>query len=47
MLLKVLPMHKEITSAAKQKKFSEKSSNMGSQQLLGGPVLLRPYDKTF
>ena len=25
---------------------AERSSNMGSQQLLRGPVLPRPYDKT-
>ena len=41
-LPKVLPMHEEIMSATKQKNLAERSSNMGSQQLLGGPVLPRP-----
>ena len=39
---KILPMHKQIMSATKQKNLAERSSNMGSQQLLGGPVLPRP-----
>ncbi len=41
-LPKVLLMQKEETSAAKQKKLAEILSNMGSQRLLGGPVLPRP-----
>ena len=36
------PLHKDIMSATKQKNLAERSSNMGSQQLLGGPVLPRP-----
>ncbi len=38
--------HKDIISATTQIELAERLSNMGSQQLLGGPVLPRPYDKT-
>jgi hypothetical protein len=34
-------MHMIKTSATMQIKIAETSSNMGTQQLLGGPVLLR------
>jgi len=35
-------MHKDITSATMQTQLAESLSNMGTQQLLGGPVLPDP-----
>ena len=43
MLPKFLPIYKDIMKVKKAEiNLAERLSNMGSQQLLGGPVLPRP-----